>query len=62
MSGRTDVHGRNYGTHCQGTNGRTLCKRYMQSDVNCQSLDPAQEAQASCKLCQRARQRREETK
>lgn len=56
----TNVHGRNYGTHCQGEGGRTLCRRYAEVDVNCQSTDPGQEALASCKLCQRklaARQR-----
>jgi hypothetical protein len=53
----TNVHGRNYGTHCQGENGRTLCKRYAQAGVNCTTRDPDQEEQASCKLCQRVRAR-----
>ena len=49
----TNVHGRNYGTHCPGEAGRTLCKRYAEVDVNCTTRGPGQEAQASCKLCQR---------
>lgn len=55
----TNVHGRNYGTHCQGDGGRTLCRRYAQKDVNCTSREPGQESQASCKLCQRAMRKRD---
>jgi hypothetical protein len=56
--GTTNVTGRNYGTHCQGDNGRTLCKGYAIADVNCQTRDPDQERQASCKKCQAAMARR----
>lgn len=46
----TNVHGRNYGTHIVGMDGRTLCKRYVQSDVNC--VGAGEQDQASCKPCQ----------
>ena len=49
----TNVSGTNYGTHIDGENGRTLCKRYRLEAVN--RVGAGQEDQASCKLCQRAR-------
>lgn len=55
----TNVHGRDYGTHIDGVEGRTLCKRYAQPDVN--RVGPGEEEQASCKLCQRAWQKAQQT-